>query len=139
MPPRLVETDAFAAVNVSSVAAAARVSRQTVYSIFGSREEMISEAITAVTVEPLQGVLADLDATETTSAYVVQLVVASRRELRGQSVLRALLDAERGKPLVDESMIGRAHQVAARLLEPWRARDPALRMRKRLARCWNSC
>ncbi len=122
----LVVADGFAAVNVSSVAAAAGVSRQTVYSIFGTREAMVSEAVQSVVLEALQGVFAELDATGTTSAYVVELVVAGRREVSRQPVLTALLGAERGNPLFDEGMMGRARPLVAGLLEPLRARDPGL-------------
>ena len=122
----LIEREGFAAVNVSSVAAAAGVSRQTVYSIFGSREEMVSQAVLTVAVELLEEVTAALDQTDSTSAYVVELIVGARREARRQPVLNALLQAERGNPLFDEGMMGRARPVAANLLAPLVARDSSL-------------
>lgn len=122
----LIEGEGFSAVNVSSVAAAAGVSRQTVYSIFGSREELVSQAVISVVAETLDAVTAAAEATDTACGYAVELIVAARRELLGRPVLLALLRAERQNPLFDEGMMSRALPLAAARLAPLAVRDPAL-------------
>lgn len=122
----LIENHGFTSVNVSSVAAAAGVSRQTVYSIFGSREELVSQSVIAVATEVMDVLTAAAAATDTACAYVVELLVACRRELLGRPALLALLRAEQQNPLFDAGMIGRALPVARTHLAPLLERNPAL-------------
>lgn len=122
----LIEAKGFAAINVSAVATAAGVSRQTVYSVFGSREEMVSQAVISAVSEMLEVIAGEAAATDTACAYIVELIVAGRREARRHPLLLALLRAERNTPLLDEGTIERAMRVAAGKLEVLTERDPAL-------------
>lgn len=122
----LIETDGYSAVNVAAVAAKAGVSRQTVYSIFGGREEMVSQAVTSVALRSMQGILVQLDTITSTCAYIVELSVLTRRELRSQPVLKALLRPDQGNPLFDDDMMGRTRPVVANLMAPLRIRDLVL-------------
>src|SRR5205807_6154693 len=56
----LIERQGFAAVTVTSAAAAAQVSRQTVYSIFGDRAHLVSEAVALLALDAWSGLAARL-------------------------------------------------------------------------------
>lgn len=114
----LIEVGGFEGVNVAAVASAAGVSRQTVYSIFGSREEVVSQAMASVVFEVMGGIQARLETTETACDYVVEMVVSGRTSVRTHPVLATLLVAERGNPVFDFEMMERAKPVARQLFEP---------------------
>lgn len=122
----LIRERGFAAVSMSSVANAAHVSRQTVYSNFGSREQLVSQAVAMVALEVWGGVQDRLDETRTALEYVVEMIVAGRELVRREPVLRALLRAEGGNPIFDDDMMSRARPVVADMLSPMRARAPRL-------------
>ncbi|NKQ51550.1 TetR/AcrR family transcriptional regulator [Amycolatopsis sp. K13G38] len=122
----LIEERGFAAVNMSSVAVAANVSRQTVYSIFGSREALVSQAVATLAVDAWASVQCRLDATGNALAYVVEMIVAGRELTRREPVFRALVRAGDGNPIFDEDMISRARAVVADLMSPVRPLDPRL-------------
>ncbi|MFC0454852.1 TetR/AcrR family transcriptional regulator [Rhodococcus jostii] len=122
----LIERDGFEGVTIAAAANAAGVTRQTVYSNFGSREELVSRAIAGVAVEALAGIHSRLNATETTCEYVVELIVAGRAAVRAHPVLATLLQAERGNPVFDTGMMSRAKPVARELLAPLVERDPSV-------------
>ena len=46
----LIRTSGFAGITIAAVAEAAGVSRQTVYSIFGTREDLVSQSIAHLTL-----------------------------------------------------------------------------------------
>lgn len=115
---RLIEGGGFEAVNMAAIAHEAGVSRQTVYSNFGSREEVVSRAMSDLTVEMLSGIKARLDAVESACEYVVEFIVASRAEVRAHPVLTTLLLAERGDPVFSAEMMDRAKPVAHEFLSP---------------------
>ncbi|AWK71603.1 TetR family transcriptional regulator [Rhodococcus oxybenzonivorans] len=120
----LIRSDGFDGVTIAAVAQAAGVTRQTVYSIFGSREELVSQAIAGLAVEVVGGIRSRLDATGTPFELVVELVVASRAAVHADPVLAALLQAEQGNPLFDAEMMRRAKPVARELLSPLVDRYP---------------
>lgn len=122
----LIGSAGFEGVNIAAVAAAAGVTRQTVYSIFGTREDLVSQAIVGLAVEVLGDIRARLAATQSAVEYVVELVVAGRAAVRDTPVLRALLRAGDGNPLFDPGMISRAKPVARELLSPLVEREPRL-------------
>lgn len=122
----LIESDGFAAASVSAVAAAAGVSRQTIYSLFGSREDLVSQTVIAALAEVSAKATAAAAATDGAVEYMVELIVASRRESLRQPIFRALLRAERNNPLLDPGMMERTLPVIAAQLAPVRDRDPAL-------------
>ncbi|MFC9356361.1 TetR/AcrR family transcriptional regulator [Rhodococcus sp. NPDC057014] len=122
----LIASDGFEGVTIAAAASGAGVTRQTVYSNFGSREELVSQAISGLAVEVLGGIHSRLDATDTTCEYVVELIVAGREAVRTHPVLAALLQAERGNPVFDTGMMSRAKPVARELLAPLAERDPGV-------------
>lgn len=122
----MMERSGFEAVNVVAVAAAARVSRQTVYAHFGSREELVSQAILRISgqvLERIQTLTADRD---DAAEYIVEFLVGVRSEFRTQPLLGALWFADRGSPLFDNEMFGRGRPVAAQFLAPALEREPRL-------------
>lgn len=122
----LIGADGFGGVTIAAVAAAAGVTRQTVYSIFGSREDLVSQAIAGLLVDVLGDIRARLETARTPVEYVVELVVAGRAAIRDVPVLGTLLRAERGNPLFDPGMIARAKPIVRELLSPLVQREPAL-------------
>jgi AcrR family transcriptional regulator len=122
----LIESKGFSAITVSAVAAASGVSRQTVYTNFGDREELVSQAVIAAMTDMLHAISAATAGVDTACGYVVELIVTARRELRRQPALLALLRAERNNPLFDEGMIDRAVAVARTQLTPLITLAPAL-------------
>jgi AcrR family transcriptional regulator len=122
----IMERSGFQAVNMAAVAAEAGVSRQTVYAHFGSRDELLSQAITRVVGE----VMADIDARIARTAdaveYAVELMVAVRQQFRRHSLLGTLLFPEGGSPLFDDALLARAHPASANLLRPLVEREPRL-------------
>lgn len=120
----LIAEQGFDGVNIAAAAHAAGVSRQTVYSIFGSREELVSSAIADLTVHVLGDIHARVDTIDTSIAYVVELIVAGRSAVRADPVLALLLRAQQGNPVFDTGMMSRAKPVAREFLSPLAARDP---------------
>ncbi|MFD3810012.1 TetR/AcrR family transcriptional regulator [Rhodococcus sp. NPDC058639] len=114
----------FEGVTIAGAAHTAGVSRQTVYSIFGSREELVSQAVAGVAVEALAGIHTCLRHIETPADYVVELIVASRTVVRDNAILGALLRSERENPVFDNGMVARAKPVARTLFAPLVARHP---------------
>lgn len=119
----------FEGVTIAGAAHAAGVSRQTVYSIFGSREELVSQAVAGVAMEALAGILARLERTETPCEYVVELIVAARKVMHDDPILAALLRSERENPVFDDGMVARAKLVARMLLAPLVTRCPEVEPR----------
>lgn len=115
---RLIEDGGFEGVSIAAVASAAGVSRQTVYSIFGSREEVVSQAMAGLALEVLGTIEDKLRSARTVCDYAVEVVVAGRSAVRSNPVLAALLVAEQGNPVFDFGMIARAKPVARQIFEP---------------------
>ncbi|AII07210.1 MULTISPECIES: TetR/AcrR family transcriptional regulator [Rhodococcus] len=122
----LIASDGFEGVTIAAAAHGAGVTRQTVYSNFGSREELVSQAIAGLAVEVLGGIHSRSNATDTACEYVVELIVAGRAAVRAHPVLATLLQAERGNPVFDTGMMSRAKPVARELLAPLVERDPGV-------------
>nr|WP_206038069.1 TetR/AcrR family transcriptional regulator [Rhodococcus sp. HNM0569] len=120
----VVVSEGFAGVTIAAVAKRAGVTRQTVYSIFGTREDLVSQAM----VDHLGGVVAcfhtRLAETATPAEYVVELIVECRRIFRTDPLLGALLRAGTGNPVFDAGALERAHVVGLELLAPLRTRFP---------------
>lgn len=122
----LIQHGGFAAVNIAAVAEQAHVSRQTVYSIFGSREDLVSQTVAGLTVAAVSDIQVRVDATETAFEYLVELVLAGRAAVHSHPVLIALMRAGENNPLFDEDMMSRANPVAQALLQPLLDREPDL-------------
>jgi len=125
----LIGSAGFAGVNIAAVAAAAGVTRQTVYSIFGTREDLVSQAVAGLLAQVLGDIRARVDTASSPVEYIVELVVAGRAAIRDVPVLGALLHAGQGNPLFDPGMIARAKPVAHELLSPIVELEPALESR----------
>ncbi|KHL10730.1 UNVERIFIED_CONTAM: TetR family transcriptional regulator [Mumia flava] len=122
----LIEAGGFDAVTISAVAKEAGVTRQTVYSNVGTLEDLVSEAMIGVATESLAEVREVTAATRTARAFVVELIVASRRVVRERPVLARLLVPDAGNPVFDRDMMARALPVARATLAPITERSPGL-------------
>jgi AcrR family transcriptional regulator len=125
----IMERSGFEAVNMAAVAAEAGVSRQTVYTQFGTREELLSQALMQVAGDVLDGISARIRTTADAADYVVELFVAVRQQFRQRALLGALLFPDRGSPLFDGELMARAKPLSTRFLAPLVERDPALAAR----------
>lgn len=116
----------FEGVTIAAVAKQAGVSRQTVYSIFGSREVLVSEAVTE-RLTGLTGAFGELlDAAGTPVELIVEMVVEARRRILDDPFLRALTLGGGSNPIFDPGAAGRAHDYAVALLSPAAKQFPAL-------------
>lgn len=115
---RLIERGGFAAVNMAAVAHEAGVSRQTVYSNFGSREEVVSQAMGGLAVDVFGDIKARLSSVDTACEYLVEFIVAGRGAVRAHPVLMALMLSGQGNPVFDVEMMERASPFARELLSP---------------------
>src|SRR4051812_32364127 len=111
-----MERDGFGADNVAAVAHEAGVSRQTVYARFGTREELVSQAVTRIVGEVFEVVHARIAGTADAGDYVVELLVALRQQFRQRAVLGALLFPHRDSPLFDQELLAAAKRPAADFL-----------------------
>ncbi|MDJ0394843.1 TetR/AcrR family transcriptional regulator [Rhodococcus sp. G-MC3] len=130
---QLIEHGGFDAVNIAAVAETAGVSRQTIYSIFGTRNELVSQTVAEITLAVVKEIRARLDATDTPFEYLVELVVAGRAAVRTHPVMMALLQVGDANPLFDPDMMDRASSVTAALLQPLIDREPNLPDLKEIA------
>lgn len=121
----LIGSGGFEAVNIAAVANAAGVSRQTVYSIFGTLEDLMSQAIAGVAIDVLGTIRSRLDAiADSPVDYVAELIVSGRALIRDDPVLATLMRAGQGNPLFDTGMMTRARPIARELLSPLADRNP---------------
>jgi AcrR family transcriptional regulator len=125
----LIERSGFQAVNMVAVAQEAGVSRQTVYTHFGSREELVNAAIARIASEVADRIHAQVAGTSDTSERIVEFVVAMRSEFSRHRVLGALLFPGGDSPLFDDDLFARAKPFAAQLLAPMFTREPKLAAR----------
>ena len=122
----LVDEGGFAAASIAAVASRAGVSRQTIYSIFGSREDMVSQAVISVTMAATEEMRSGVDTAECPTEYLVEFIVAGRAVLHRHPVLATLLRGESHNPLFDSGMLDRARPVAREMLSPMADRFPQL-------------
>ena len=116
----------FTAVNVAGVARRAGVSRQTVHSIFGTREELVSQAVSD-RLTSLTGAFAELmESTETPLELFVEMMIQARHHVLGDPLLRELTLSGTANPIFDPGAARRAHDYAVALLSPAVARFPEL-------------
>lgn len=116
----------FDGVTIAAVAKHAEVSRQTIYTNFGTREDLVSQAITERLTE-LVGAISDLvDDAATPLDLLVEVVVASREHIIGDPLLRVLTLSGNSNPIFDAGAAERAHQYVASLLVPATERFPEL-------------
>ena len=66
---KLIADGGLRAVSIASVASAAGVSRQTVYTLFGTREELIAESITQMSGRVLADIIERLEVKDALDAF----------------------------------------------------------------------
>ena len=114
----LIGCNGFEGITIASVAQAAGVTRQTVYTNFGSREEVVSKAMVSRLTEVATEIQRELTSAADPCEYLVELIVACRGAVRSDPVLTALLRSETNNPLFDDGAVTRAKVVARVLLQP---------------------
>lgn len=114
----LIGSGGFEGITIASVAQSAGVTRQTVYTHFGTREEVVSQAMVARLTKVATEIQQGLAAADTPCGYVVGLIVACRRAVRTDPVLAALLRSEGNNPLFDAGAADRAKAFARGFLQP---------------------
>lgn len=120
----LIAEGGFEDVTIAAAARAAGVTRQTVYSIFTTREDMISEAMVGLVVDVIGGIREKADQAETPSEFVVETIVAARNLIRREPVLNSLLRSGNANPLFDADMMDRAEPVVRQFLDGYIERNP---------------
>jgi len=122
----LIAAGGFSAVTVASVARESGVSRQTVYTLFGSKEALVSEAVGTVALRVL-GVISDqASATDTPLDHLLEFAVAAVTEVRRDAVLTTLLFANEGNPIYLRETVIRGIPIAHELLAPMFDKYPRL-------------
>jgi len=122
----LIGAEGFGGVNIAVVAHAAGVTRQTVYSNFGTREDLVSQAIADLLMRSLADIRARLVTIDNVPDYLVEFIVAARAVTRNDPVLAGLLRAEHGNPIFDQGMATRAKPIVLELLSPLLALEPGI-------------
>ena len=116
----------FDGVSIAGVAKRASVSRQTVYSIFGTREELVSQAVTD-RLTHLVGAFEDAVASAACLVELfVEIMVEARRQILGDPLLRFLTLSGSSNPIFDPGAADRARQYSAAMLAPAVDRFPEL-------------
>jgi AcrR family transcriptional regulator len=113
--------------SISGVAAVARVSRPTVYSHFGSRQELISAALEQAATDVTERIIAKASRTTTAADFVVEALVAAHREFRSDPSVSPIAQVSSdprwptGRTLSPETLA-----VARRFMQPLLRFDPTL-------------
>lgn len=116
----------FKGVTIAAVATRAGVSRQTVYSIFGTREDLISQAVSD-RLTTLNGAFIDLlDSAATPLELVVEIMVQARHRILGDPLLRVLTLSGPDNPIFDPGASRRALEYSVTMLGPAVDRFPEL-------------
>lgn len=116
----------FGGVTIAAVAKQANVSRQTIYSIFGSREELVSQAVTE-RLTMLTGAFEDLlENSDSPLELIVGIAVEGRNRILGDPLLRVLALGGGANPMFDPGAAARTHEYCMALLAPAAERFPEL-------------
>lgn len=122
----MIGDSGFDGVSIAAVSKRAGVSRQTVYSIFGSREELVSQAVTD-RLTTLIGAFSELlDSADTPLELFVEMMVWARVHVLGDPLLRVLTLSGTANPIFDPGAADRAHEYSVSLLAPAAERFPEL-------------
>lgn len=124
---RAIGEAGFAGVSIAGVAQRAGVSRQTVYAHFGTREDLVSQAVSGRLAE-VSGAYTDLLArADSPLEALVAVLVEVRGTIRRDPVLRTLTLTGPANPVFDPGAAARAREVAEALLVPLADRFPEIR------------
>jgi AcrR family transcriptional regulator len=116
----------FGGVTIAAVATRAGVSRQTVYSIFSSRENLVSQAVSD-RLTTLNGAFTDvLESAETPLELLVEIIVQARHRILADPMLRVLTLSGKGNPIFDPGATDRALEYCLGLLAPAVDRFPEM-------------
>lgn len=121
---RVIADEGFRGVSIASVALAAGVSRQTVYSVFGTREDLVSQSMIALAADVFTDIRSSLVSIDDPTSYVVELIVAGRATVRAHPVLATLLTGDSHNPLNEADVIERAKPIVFEFLSPMATMHP---------------
>lgn len=120
-------TSGFDGMTVSSVAARSGLSRPTVYAHFGTREQLMSDALTLVASRMLADIVEQVGETSCAAEYLVGTMVAARSAFRAQPALAPLVQPHLGTMIFDGSLLGEtALSTAHTFLGPLMEFEPQL-------------
>lgn len=122
----LIAEGGLRAVSIASVAAGAGVSRQTVYAHFGTREDLIAEAIQGLSARVLADLVERLEQIADPGEYAVELLVSGRAAFRDTPALAVLLFPEVDNPIFDSEVLAQAVPFAEAFVGPLFDKAPAL-------------
>lgn len=114
----LIATEGFAGASIAAVAASAGVSRQTVYSIFGSREDLVSQALGELAITAMGAIHARLEGITDLTDYLVEFIVAGRSMAAADPALSMLMTSQESHPFFDDGAMSRTREVATQILHP---------------------
>ena len=117
-------------VSIASAAAAAGVSRQTIYTQFGTREDLVNTAIAEFSTRALGEIGKQVEPIADPGEYVVELLVSARTQFRSTPALAVLLFPETGNPMFGADMMAEATLFVEVFVGPLFARAPALEGRR---------
>ncbi len=120
----LIAHQGFAAASIAAVAKSAGVSRQTVYSIFGSREDLVSQSLAELATTLMSEVHTRLDGITDLTDYLIEFLVAGRSMSTNHPVLSTLMSAQDFHPFFDDGAMERTRAVVTEFLRPMTARQP---------------
>lgn len=122
----MIGESGFDGVSIAGVAKRAAVSRQTVYSIFGTREDLVSQTVTD-RLTTLVGAFTELlESVGTPLELFVETMVQARAHVLGDPLLRVLTLSGTANPIFDPGAADRAHEYSVSLLSPAIERFPEL-------------
>jgi AcrR family transcriptional regulator len=118
----------FAGMTISAVARVAGVSRPTVYAHYGDRESLVSAVLGSVTTEVASRVVSEARSAPTAAEFVVEVLVALRRDFRQQPALAPLAFPQYGSTIFDGDAMGaNGIAIARSFLTPLLDFHPELR------------
>lgn len=117
----------YAGTTITAVARLAGLSRPSVYAHFGTREQLVSQALRQEAGEVVERVTAQARRASTAADFVVEATIAVRAEFRSRPALAPLAFPERSSPSLGHEAIGpEAMAMARAVLTPLLEYEPSL-------------